>query len=182
MSNVREARWQSFKCALEKFVKREGHANVPQKHCEGEYKLGQGVRHVRSRGQFVKNRPERRALLSDMGFLWSKKGKKVRKEDGRWALFKKAITQFCEREKHCLVNIKHVEKVTLNDGTTLNYNLGQQVSEVRNTHQHVKGDTERKKWLTELGFVWILRGSAHDFYEMKGGGEEQGSTKPALKI
>ena len=92
------------------------------------------------------------------------------------------ITQFCEREKHCLVNIKHVEKVTLNDGTTLNYNLGQQVSEVRNTHQHVKGDTERKKWLTELGFVWILRGSAHDFYEMKGGGEEQGSAKPALKI
>ena len=155
-------------------MKREGHANVPQKHCEGEYKLGQGVRHVRSRGQFVKNRPERRALLSDMGFLWSKKGKKVRKEDGRWALFKKAITQFCEREKHCLVTIKHVEKVTLNDGTTLNYNLGQQVSEVRLSHRYVKGDTERKKWLTELGFVWIVRGSENDFFEIEEGGEEQG--------
>ena len=164
-------------------MKREGHANVPQKHCEGEYKLGQGVRHVRSRGQFVKNRPERRALLSDMGFEWSKNVSKVRKEDGRWRLFKKAITQFYEREKHCLVTIKHVEKVTLNDGTTLNYNLGQQVSEVRLSHRYVKGDTERKKWLTELGFVWILRGSAHDFYEMKGGGEEQGcSTKPLVKI
>ena len=164
---VREEKWQSFKSALEKFVKREGHANVPQKHCEGEYKLGQGVRNVRSRGHFVKNRPERRALLTDMGFEWPKRVLKVKKEDERWKLFKQAITQFYEREKHCLVSVKHVETLTLKDGTTLQYKLGQQVCEVRNSHQHVKGDSERKKWLTDLGFLWIVRGNGHNFFEMK---------------
>jgi hypothetical protein len=187
--SVRDAKWKDFKSALEKFVQREGHADVPQKHCEDGYRLGQGVRHVRSRGQFVKYRADRRAYLEDLGFKWSVSNSTSSRrrgnngEDDRWLRFKMAIQQFKQREKHCLVPMKHVETLVV-EGETVQYKLGQQVSEVRNTHQHIKRHEERKKWLTDLGFVWVVRyadkgNRAEEFFKMRA--EEDRKVVAALR-
>ena len=173
----REEKWLEFKEALLSFVGREGHSCVPQKHIEGTYRLGQSVRHIRSRGQYVKGHPERKVWLDDLGFDWKSTNTKS-STAASWQRFKSALTKFSEREKHCLVPTKHVEKwKEMNkDGTVIEikYNLGEHVSAVRNSLQFVKENEERMKWLQDVGFIWIVdrhRVNKHkdtiEFFNMK---------------
>jgi hypothetical protein len=60
--------WQEGFAALTTYKTREGHCNVPQRHVEGTFKLGQWVNNWRSRQDLMSS--ERRKLLDDIGFVW----------------------------------------------------------------------------------------------------------------
>jgi hypothetical protein len=65
-------RWDRHYAALEKFVKREGHANLPTKHVEGDVMLGQWVRNQRQRHEWLQaHHPSRIARLEALpGWIW----------------------------------------------------------------------------------------------------------------
>jgi hypothetical protein len=65
-------RWDRHYAALQKFVKREGHANVPTKHVEDDVMLGQWVRNQRQRqGWLQAHHPSRIARLEALpGWTW----------------------------------------------------------------------------------------------------------------
>ena len=60
--------WDRFFNQLVAFMEAEGHTCVPQTYLSADgYPLGQRVNRVRSRGDFVRQHPERRALLDALG-------------------------------------------------------------------------------------------------------------------
>lgn len=62
--------WIKLLDALRRFYAREGHARVPAFHVEGTYRLGEVLRGVRTRNDFVADCPERRVVLEEMGVVW----------------------------------------------------------------------------------------------------------------
>jgi hypothetical protein len=69
--NPVESVWEEGFAALTMFKAREGHRNVPQRHVEGTFKLGQWASvQRRSRDSMP---PERRQRLDAIGFIWRAK-------------------------------------------------------------------------------------------------------------
>jgi superfamily II DNA or RNA helicase len=60
--------WNDYLDALKNFKSREGHCLVPQKHSEGELKLGIWVNNIRRRADKISQ--PRRKLLDTLGFIW----------------------------------------------------------------------------------------------------------------
>lgn len=141
--------WETFKQHLSAFYARECHVNVPQKHKEGseEYNLGRNMTHIRCNQQYIKNHPERRAWLDELGFTW-KTPRANKTSQKPWQTFKSNLLAFYEREGHTNVPLKHKEG---------NYNLGRNVSNVRSSDQYIMNHPERRAWLGEVNFEWELR-------------------------
>ena len=94
-----DAAFQSLVC----FVEREGHALVPQAHCEGDFRLGAWVGNQRLRyrkGKLVANRVARLEALR--GWAWDRIAE-------RWEKGFRSLVRFVEREAHALVPKLHVE-------------------------------------------------------------------------
>ena len=139
--------WSTFKRHLQAYYDREQHVDVPQKHREGDYNLGRNLTHVRCNQQYVKNHPERRKWLDDLGFKW-KTPRNTKSSQKPWNTFRENLQGFYDREKHVNVPLKHVEN---------GYNLGRNVSNVRSSDQYIMNHPERREWLNSLNFQWELR-------------------------
>jgi hypothetical protein len=63
-------RWNSDFLVLKKFLSREGHLRVPQKHSEGGVKIGAWVDRQRQENKKGKLSQERKKLLDSVGFIW----------------------------------------------------------------------------------------------------------------
>ena len=89
-----EADWQDGFAALQRFVKREGHAGVPAGHREDSYGLGGWVLSQRSQYRKGKLDAERRARLEALpGWVWDTK-------EAAWEENLARLAEFAKREGH----------------------------------------------------------------------------------
>ncbi len=65
-----DVRWNSDFLVLKKFLSREGHLRVPQRHSEGGVKIGAWVDRQRQENNKGKLSQERKKLLDSVGFIW----------------------------------------------------------------------------------------------------------------
>lgn len=131
---LRDTQWLNSISHLNDFIAREGHADVPKNHVEGNFKLGAWASKCRSRKSDLGF--DKVNDLNDLGFVWDK-------EEHRWKLGIEALEQFSLRYGHSRVPSKHKEG---------NFELGKWVHNVR----HFKGQhsPEQLHRLKSLGFVW----------------------------
>ena len=142
--NHQEFRLDLNLLALEKYVKREGDAQVPQGHKEHveniECTLGNWVNNVRN-GK-VDLSKEVKIKLNSLNFIW----------DVHYWKFQRgldALKQFTSREGHCLVTRKHVEVFEGKDVA-----LGSWVHNYRSFKKAGTLDVEKIKILDTLNFDW----------------------------
>ena len=109
--------WPFWYGLLESFVQREGHALVPQKHCESGLMLGSWVTHQRvawTKGELA---AERATQLEDLpGWSWNP-------AEDRWERYFAALLQYVLREGHA--------RVPTVGSTECGLDLGAWVSHVR---------------------------------------------------
>ena len=130
--------WMFWYGLLKDYKMRNGDCRVPRFHMEGKFKLGTWVSTQRQRhnGRLLSNKE--RALLNEIGFIWSVQDDRLGWE-GAFALLK----QYKLHEGDCDVPSKHVEN---------GYKLGRWV-----IIQRVQKDTMstyRRKCLEDIGFAW----------------------------
>ena len=136
--DTREAAWEEGFAAVERFVKREGHARVPKAHREDGFRLGAWVANQRVRkGGFD---PERRERLEALpGWVWDV-------NEAGWQEGFAHLERFVEREGHAQVPVKHREN---------GYTLGQWVSVQRSALRKGKLDPKRQARLEAVpGWTW----------------------------
>jgi hypothetical protein len=117
-------------------------------------KLGGTVSNIRSSEQFVKDRPERRQLLDDMGFVWDD-------FEHRWAeVALPALHAYLDLNGHLRVPISFVvpEEAPWPE-SCWGMKLGSTVSDIRSSRERfVKDRPEWRELLDSMGFVWRARG------------------------
>jgi superfamily II DNA or RNA helicase len=132
--NPYAADWEQGFAMLQKFYARERHCQVPAKHLEGTYRLGQWVSDLRKKQN---NTPsERRQRLEALGFEWDMLA-------SAWEEGFAALKNFQAREGHCQVPQQHIEG---------NYRLRSWVGNQRNQKDSMSAD--RRQRLDALGFIW----------------------------
>lgn len=95
--------WVSNFAILEKFVEREGHANVPQDHQEEGFPLGQWVANQRNQARRESLSEDRKRSLESLpGWTWNK-------NDASFAAIIEALRSFYERNGHYRIPHQHVE-------------------------------------------------------------------------
>jgi hypothetical protein len=87
--DVPEMEWEAARCALATYKEVHGDMRVPYRFVVPsgepwaeevwEMKLGKTVNNIRSSGHFVRDDPERRQVLDDMGFVWKVKASAAEK-------------------------------------------------------------------------------------------------------
>ncbi len=126
--------------ALRRFVAREGHARVPQLHCESGFRLGAWVavrRRQHAEGSLLPDRARRLEALA--GWSWN-----VRKDMFEEGL--EFLRRFAKREGHARVPADHVES---------GFRLGQWVNVVRCTQRMGTLTEERRRALAATpGWSW----------------------------
>jgi superfamily II DNA or RNA helicase len=130
-----EAAWEEGYRHLTIYVKRMGHARVPQSHKENTFPLGPWISNLRAKKD--KLSPQRRHRLDELGFDWDPLGT-------RWEEGFHHLKLYKEREGHCRVPVSYKEK----DG----FSLGEWVN-----NQRAKKDSlteERQKRLNDIDFIW----------------------------
>jgi superfamily II DNA or RNA helicase len=130
--------WKQYIATFLKFIKREGHANVPQRHSEDGLKLGLWVNNLRHGKSQIQ--PDRLKLLNSLNFPWDP-------YENRWETNFKALLQFRKREGHVLVPKGHIES-----GVKLSSWV------VSQRAQRNKMQPERRKRLDEIAFSWDPHG------------------------
>ena len=155
-----EHRWaEEVLPALHTYLDLNGHLSVPQSFAVPEeapwpescwgMKLGETVGSIRSREQFVKDRPERRQLLDDMGFVWDD-------FEHRWAeVALPALHTYLDLNGHLRVPISFVvpEEAPWPE-SCWGMKLGGKVQNIRSEEGFVKDRPERRQLLDDMGFVW----------------------------
>ena len=126
--------WEEGFAALKQFSKREGHCQVPKRHTEDGFILGQWIASQRSRRG--KLSPDRRERLDAIGFVWDSLS-------AQWEEGFVSLQKYYKREGNCLVPAKHIER---------EYKLGRWVSYQRKAKDSMSA--ERRQRLAALGFVW----------------------------
>ncbi len=130
--------WKQYLGLFLKFIKREGHSNVPQRHLEGGLKLGLWVNNLRHGKSQIQ--PDRLKLLNSLNFPWDP-------YSTRWESNFQALLKFRKREGHVLVPKGHIES-----GIKLSSWVVSQRAQ-RNEMQ-----SERKARLDKIGFSWDPHG------------------------
>jgi hypothetical protein len=138
--NPLDASWEEGFSCLERFVDREGHARVPQRHSEDGYRLGAWVSSQRTASREGRLSAERRARLEALqGWKWDALG-------SSWEEGYSSLERFVDREGHARVPRSRVE-----DG----YPLGEWVHSQRRAYGAGRLDAERAARLTSLpGWTW----------------------------
>ncbi|GAB2561314.1 DEAD/DEAH box helicase [Nocardia heshunensis] len=129
-------RWETSYAELVQFTRREGHARVPNSHCENDVPLGKWVTHQRSRRD--KLTVEQRTRLETLpGWNWDARS-------DMWHRKFALLQQFQRREGQALVPQGHVED---------HIKLGSWVNEQRNRREEIS--TERRALLESTpGWAW----------------------------
>ncbi len=111
--------WATAFEVLAKFVEREGHANVPQYHEEGGFRLGQWVANQRNQARRESLSEDRKRSLESLpGWTWNK-------NDASFAATIEALRSFYERNGHYRIPHQHVEN---------GINLGRAIRALRRTY------------------------------------------------
>ncbi|CAE6932757.1 unnamed protein product, partial [Symbiodinium sp. KB8] len=97
-----EQRWKDNFAGLRSFVKREGHADVPAKHVEGEVKLGSWLATQRQQHKEGNLSAQRTKKLESLGV-------NLAPRTAQWANYAEALRIFVDREGHADVPGDHVE-------------------------------------------------------------------------
>jgi len=132
--------WEEGFAHLMRFVKREGHALVPQTHIEDGFKLGSWVTRQRTSYKRGKEYPERQRRLDELeGWVWDTLAT-------RWEEGFAHLMRFVKREGHALVPTGHLQ-----DG----FRLGQWVGVQRTVYSKGGLDPKRQRRLEALkGWAW----------------------------
>jgi hypothetical protein len=134
--------WDVWYGLLKSYKERKGHCRVPALHKENGLRLGSWVDQQRqNKDHLLATRPQR---LDEIGFDWNP-------HDTYWELGFGHLQRYFQREGHCFVPQGHKE-----DG----YALGDWVSVQRAKKD--KMDSERRRRLDDLGFVWDAIEAAWD--------------------
>jgi hypothetical protein len=128
--------WERNFCALLKFKKREGHANVPNTHTEEGLSLGTWVGRQRKKKSTLSI--DQVTRLDSLDFTWNP-------YEEQWMRFYSTLQKFHSREGNCLVPQDHIE-----DGIK----LGTWVSNQRSMMRSKKLNSYRVDKLNLLGFTW----------------------------
>jgi hypothetical protein len=99
----------------------------------------------------VRDRPDREKQLNELGFVWDEKAR-------QWEVVKEALAT--HKRIHGNMTVKKLFVVPKGEGwpeETWGMNLGATVSQIRSSNYFVDGNPERKQWLDDEGFVWVLR-------------------------
>jgi hypothetical protein len=161
--DYKEYRWGRAATALQTYLDLNTHLRVPKsfavpeeapwaKQCWG-MKLGNTVSDIRSGERFVKDRPERRQSLDDMGFVWDEL-------EHRWAEeVLPALHTYLDLNEHLRVPISFVvpEEAPWPE-SCWGMRLGDTVQNIRSREDFVKDRPERRQLLDSMGFVWRARG------------------------
>jgi hypothetical protein len=133
--------WETGYSALRRFIAREGNANVPRKHAEDGYRLGQWVAVQRSFWRQGRLSNERVSRLEPLpGWTWDTR-------DAAWERGFSMLERFAEREGHTRVPSGHIEE---------SYNLGRWVVKQRGAVDQLTA--ERVAQLEALpGWTWDTR-------------------------
>ena len=135
--------WESSFQYLLTYINREGHANVPQDHFEGAFRLGTWVgkrRSAHKRGAM--SDAEKMQLEQLPGWLWSPTD--ARKQRGF-----ELLALFIEREGHALVPAKYLEQ---------DFPLGQWVTSRRQTYKRGEMPAAEQHRLENIpGWTWSIR-------------------------
>jgi hypothetical protein len=117
--------------------------------------LGRTTSHIRTSGIYIRNRPERRQQLENMGFVFDE-------DERRWVDTKSAMKLYHETHGH--VNVPQSFVVPVEDRwpkAMWGKRLGKSVHSIRASNTYDARDVpERRQWLDEHGFKWKLRPSA----------------------
>jgi len=134
-----------------KFYKREGHYNVPNRHVEDGFYLGNWLstqRKLKKKGSLDSARIAR---LNELGIIWD-----VVRE--RWESTFQCLSTFYNREGHCNVLSGHVEN---------GIQLGEWLKLQRKLKKKGKLDIKRVTKLNKLGIVWdVMREQWESKYQL----------------
>jgi superfamily II DNA or RNA helicase len=131
--------WDAYYGCLTKFVARENHCRVPDKHLESGIRLGAWVGNQRARAERLT--PQQIARLNALGFVWDP-------IEDQWEEGFKRLASFMKREKHCRVPFGHLEN---------GFRLGFWVA-----NQRARADRltiVQRERLNSLSFVWDAQSS-----------------------
>lgn len=133
-------KWHFSLGLLQRYIDREGTANVPQSWLENGHRLGQWVAAIRVRyaaGRFTD--PVRIQELEHLqGWSWTPR-------DDRWEEGFSYLLQFAQREGHALIPVDHVE-----DG----YRLGRWVRKQRNLLRKSPNEEHYRRLDGVPGWTW----------------------------
>jgi superfamily II DNA or RNA helicase len=130
--------WKQYLETFMKFIKREGHANVPQRHSEDGLKLGLWVNNLRHGKNQIQ--ADRLKLLNSLNFPWDP-------YESSWESNFKALLKFRNREGDTLVPKGHTES-----GVKLSSWV------VSQRAKRKKMQPARRKRLDDIGFCWDPHG------------------------
>jgi superfamily II DNA or RNA helicase len=133
--------WQNYINALANFYQREGHVRVPEGHEESGLKLFAWICNIRTRRKKGRLNPEQIRELDSLEFAWDPIAE-------QWETGFNSLKDFYQREGHCRVAQKHIEK---------GFGLGIWVSRQRLLMNSKQLKPDRFKRLKSLGFVWEAR-------------------------
>ena len=139
-----EKAWQEMWHALAAFHAKEGHCHIP----EDTGTLARWVHDQRRAGAPRRAgralKPQRRAQLDTLGFVWDP-------EEARWEALFVALQNFRTEHNHCIVPAKWPENTPHSaDGKS----LSRWVTTLRKARAKGTLSDERVQRLTDLGFVW----------------------------
>jgi hypothetical protein len=116
-------------------------------------RLGNAVNQIRTSSNFVRDRPDRRKQLNDLGFVWDDLAR-------QWEIVKDALV--AHKQIHGNMTVVQGFVVPFYSRTedwpeeTWGLKLGQTVNQMRSSNVFVDGNPERRQWLDDEGFVWAL--------------------------
>lgn len=144
--NVRQdwldQKWDVFMEHLVDFAVEHGSCDVPQRYvCKDGYSLGINVNDVRTKQQYLKQNPERKEQLDQMGFKWIIKAEQ---NDSAWGRFWSHLSEFVRNSDSTHVPFTHV----CEDG----YKLGFNAYNCRRRQQYIKNNPKRQMQLESIGF------------------------------
>lgn len=158
-----EYSWTRFIAALTHFKQLNGHLMVPASYLvefgdpawpESLFgmELGATVSNVRAKGTFLKNQPDRRQELLDLGFVFNV-------GDFRFRTIIEALEVFHSLHGHVKVPQKFcVPAADPWPENTRGMPLGKRVTMIRARGDLIKNSPERCRRLEQLGFVWHMGG------------------------
>ena len=132
--DANDADWEEGFGYLKVYKEREGHCQVPHRHIENGFRLGNWVNNRRTSKNDLSK--ERRQQLDELGFVWDTLA-------AAWEKGYLHLKVYKARKGDCRVPVHHIEN---------GFRLGNWVNNQRANKDELS--EERRQRLDELGFVW----------------------------
>jgi len=131
--------WDKFWKEIVKYHTSTGNCKVIDGYkTDDDYRLGQTVITVRH-GTYIKNFPERKKMLDDIGFIWGV-------HDKAWDEFLGHLIEYIKNNND---SCKNITRNTLSPDKK--YKLGSRINNIKSRDQFIKNKPERKEILINLG-------------------------------